>query len=58
MIDRSWVYEGRRNELPFDLNSISPDAVQAMEYYRGMSYIPAEFARERNTCGVLVIWTK
>jgi len=58
MIDRSWVYEGRRNELPFDLNSISPDAVQAMEYYRGMSYVPAELARERNTCGVLVIWTK
>lgn len=58
MIDRTWVYEGKRNELPFDLNSISPDIVVAMEYYRGMSYIPAEFGKERTTCGTLIIWTK
>lgn len=58
MIDRTWVYEGKRNELPFDLNSISPDIVVAMEYYRGMGYIPAEFAKERNSCGTLIIWTR
>ena len=58
MIDRTWVYEGKRNELPFDLNSISPDIVVAIEYYRGMGYIPAEFSRERASCGTLIIWTK
>ena len=58
MIDRTWVYEGKRNELPFDLNSISPDIVVAMEYYRGMSYVPAEFGKERTTCGTLIIWTR
>ncbi len=58
MIDRTWVYEGRRGELPFDLSSLNPDIVIAVEYYRGTSYIPAEFSKERNTCGVLVVWTK
>ena len=58
MIDRTWVYEGKRGELPFDLNSISPDIVAAMEYYRGMSYTPAEFGKERTTCGTLIIWTR
>lgn len=58
MIDRSWVYEGKRGELPFDLNSISPETIAAVEYYRGASFIPAELEKERNTCGVLVVWTK
>lgn len=58
MIDRTWVYEGKRGDLPFDLNSISPDIVIGMEFYRGLSYIPAEFGKERSTCGTLVIWTK
>jgi len=58
MIDRSWVYEGRSGQLPFDLNSIQPETIAAMEYYRGSGYVPAEFGKERNTCGMLIIWTK
>jgi hypothetical protein len=58
MIDRSWVYEGRPNELPFDLSSLSPEIVVAVEYYRGLSSIPAEFGKQLTTCGTLIIWTK
>jgi Carboxypeptidase regulatory-like domain len=58
MIDRSWVYEGKRGDIPFDLNSINPDIVIGVEYYRGLSSIPAEFGKQLTTCGTLIIWTK
>jgi hypothetical protein len=58
MIDRSWVYEGKPGQLPFDLNSISPDIVMAVEFYRGLSTIPTELGKQITTCGTLVIWTK
>jgi hypothetical protein len=58
MIDRSWVYEGKAGQLPFDLSSISPDIVVAVEFYRGLSNIPIELGKQITTCGTLVIWTK
>jgi hypothetical protein len=58
MIDRSWVYEGRPGQLPFDLSSITPDIVIAVEFYRGLSSIPTELGKQISTCGTLVIWTK
>ncbi len=58
MIDRSWVYEGKRGELPFDLNSIAPESIAGVEFYRGLASVPAEFGKQLTTCGTLIIWTK
>jgi len=58
MVDRSWVYEGRPGQLPFDLNSITPDIVVAVEFYRGLASVPTELGKQISTCGTLVIWTK
>ncbi len=58
MIDRSWVYEGKPGQIPFDLNSITPEIVIAVEFYRGLSSIPTELGKQLSTCGSLVIWTK
>jgi hypothetical protein len=58
MLDGSWVYDGDRYQAPFDVNSINPDDIAAIEYYRGLSNTPVELQGIRNSCGVLVIWTK
>lgn len=58
MLDGSWAYDGDRYQTPFDVNSIRPDDVAAIEYYRGLSNTPVELQGIRNSCGVLVIWTK
>ena len=58
MLDGSWAYDGDRHQAPFDVNSIRPDDVAAIEYYRGLSNTPVELQGIRNSCGVLVIWTK
>ena len=58
MLDGSWVYDGDRSQSPFDVNSINPDDIAAIEYYRGLSNTPVELQGIRNSCAVLVIWTK
>ena len=58
MLDGSWVYDGDRSQAPFDVNSINPHDIAAIEYYRGLSNTPVELQGIRNSCGVLVIWTK
>lgn len=58
MLDGTWVYDGDRWQQPFNVNSISPEDVAALEYYRGLSNTPVELQGIRNSCGALVIWTK
>ena len=43
---------------PFDLTTIAPERVEAMEYYAGPSETPAQYLRMGSNCGVLVIWTR
>ncbi len=38
----------------FDLNSLPPDAVEALEVYQGVN-VPAEYS---NSCGVVLIWMR
>ncbi len=38
----------------FDLNSMPPDAVEALEVYQGVN-VPAEYS---NSCGVVLIWMR
>lgn len=57
MLDNVWVYDGDRTQSPFNVNSLNPDDIAAIEYYRGLSNTPVELQGIRNSCGVLAIWT-
>ncbi len=46
------VYQSR-----MDVDDIPPEDLGAMEIYRGISDIPAEFMRTGTVCGAIVIWT-
>jgi hypothetical protein len=56
-VDGAMAYAGG-NQPPFDLNSLSPDQLEAIEYYAGGGQIPQEFNRAGATCGVLILWTR
>ncbi len=58
MLDNVWVYDGQPTQTPFNVNSLLPDDIAAVEYYRGLSNTPVELQGRRQSCGVLVIWTK
>lgn len=39
-------------------DAVSPDAIEGIEVYRGLSSVPAEFLTPDANCGVIAIWTK
>ena len=43
---------------PFDINSIAPDQIEAMEYYDGAAETPLKYSRMGSNCGVLVLWRR
>jgi hypothetical protein len=43
---------------PFDLSTVVPESVEAIEYYAGPSQTPLKYSRMGSNCGVLVIWTR
>ena len=57
-LDRMPVYQGRDREPLFDVNSIPPSQIEAIEYYATPAQTPAQYTRLNSTCGVLVIWTR
>jgi hypothetical protein len=57
-LDRTLVYHGRESEPLFDLNTISPAGIEAIEYYSGGAETPLEYSADDTTCGVVVIWTR
>jgi len=42
----------------FDINSINPEHVSAIEFYAGAAQMPAQYNRTGSACGALLIWTK
>jgi hypothetical protein len=52
------AYSGRPGDLPFDINSFSPDAIEAIEYYASAAEVPPRYAGSNVECGVLVIHTR
>ncbi|MEW5918356.1 MAG: hypothetical protein AB1762_18280, partial [Gemmatimonadota bacterium] len=42
----------------FDVNSINPTHVAAIEFYAGAAQMPAQYNRTGSACGALLIWTK
>ena len=57
-VDKARVYSGRRDEHLFDLSSIRPDQLEAVEYYAGGAQTPSEYTDLGSSCGVLVLWTR
>ena len=57
-LDHALIYDGRPNTPPFDINSLQPSAVEAIEYYAGPATLPPEYAGLNSACGVIVIWTR
>lgn len=52
------AYRGEPGEPVFDLNTFSPDAIEAIEYYSSPTSIPPRYAGKNTECGVLVIHTR
>lgn len=54
-LDQVPVYRGREQEGLFNVNSILPHEIEAIEYYAGPSVTPARYSGLNSQCGVLVI---
>ncbi|MDP1891768.1 MAG: TonB-dependent receptor [Gemmatimonadaceae bacterium] len=57
VLNSVFVYRGTGDDL-FDVNSLAPDEVLAIEVYKGGASMPLEYNAPRSTCGLLVIYTK
>jgi hypothetical protein len=57
-LDNLPVYRGLPGEPVFNLRTIAPDQIEAMEYYAGPSQTPMKYTGLNTHCGVLVIWTR
>ena len=57
-LDGMPVFSALPNELLFDVNSVPPNTIAAVEFYAGPAQAPPEYPEKRNTCGVLVLWTR
>jgi hypothetical protein len=58
MVDGVPVYHGNDSEKPFNINSIPPAEIEGVEFYAGGATVPVEYNATRNTCGLVVIWTR
>jgi hypothetical protein len=57
-LDNVMVYHAKDLEPLFDVNSIPPSQIEAIEYYATPAQTPANYSRMNSDCGVLVIWTR
>jgi hypothetical protein len=57
-LDGAIVYTATPFAPLFDVNSISPANIEAIEFYSGGAQIPARYNRTNAQCGVLLIWTR
>jgi hypothetical protein len=58
-IDGALVYNSNARYAPlFDLNTIEPGSIEAIEVYSGGSQLPSEFQRTGGGCGAVLIWMR
>ena len=57
-MDGALMYAGKDEEPLFDVNTISPDQIDAIEYYAGPAQTPLRYSVLGSPCGVLVIHTR
>jgi hypothetical protein len=56
-LDGVRVYAGGQ-EMLWDVNSVGPASLEAVEYYAGPAQTPAKYTRVNQECGTLVLWTR
>ncbi len=61
-LDNVEVFSGKhftgKFEPLFNLNSINPSQIEAIEYYASPAETPLRYSGMESDCGVLVIWTR
>lgn len=57
-LDNHPMYTGKAGQSLFNLKQLSPDRIEAIEYYASAAQTPARYNILNSTCGVLVIWTR
>ncbi|HTE43997.1 MAG TPA: carboxypeptidase regulatory-like domain-containing protein, partial [Gemmatimonadaceae bacterium] len=64
-VDNVMVFAGRKSSRPnatfeplFDINSLAPDQIEAIEYYADRAQAPGRYALPGAVCGVIVIHTR
>ena len=58
VVNSVFVYRGDESEELFDLTSLAPTDILAVEVYKGGATMPLEYNAMRKTCGLLVLYTK
>ncbi|MDQ6829867.1 MAG: carboxypeptidase-like regulatory domain-containing protein [Gemmatimonadota bacterium] len=56
-VDGTNRYAGGKDEKLFDINSVSPSEIAAVEFYSS-SQVPPRYNLMNSVCGTLVIWTR
>ncbi len=56
-LNNARAFSGRQDEPRFDLNTIAPASIEAIEFYANRMVAPARYNTQRD-CGVLVIHTR
>lgn len=56
-LDGRLITRGAVMEVPVD-DLVTPEAVEGIEVYRGLSTVPPEFLTPNSRCGVVAIWTR
>jgi hypothetical protein len=61
-LDNTMVFSGRiiagHWEPLFNLNSINPAQIEAIEFYASPAETPLKYSKMESHCGVVVIWTR
>ena len=57
-LNNAAVYSGAPSEPLFDINTLAPDDIEALEYYASANEVPPRYAGKNVECGVLVIHTR
>jgi predicted pyridoxine 5'-phosphate oxidase superfamily flavin-nucleotide-binding protein len=57
-VDDVRVFGSDPGEALFNINTIQPSSIQAIEYYGSRSETPIKYASYRADCGTLLIWTR
>ena len=56
-LDGARVYEGGTGQMLWDINSIGPASLEAVEYYASAT-VPIRYSRPNQDCGALLLWTR
>ena len=57
-LNHSEVYNGAPFAALFDMSSLRPADIEAIEYYASNAVTPMEYQSSNGNCGVVVIWTR